>query len=106
MGYYKLKDERYLLLDKDGNVLDIMNEVAVCFDAKLNVCLSHGSPDSILKYYKDTVQRLKNVDFNEIIKDITIIQSKFPIEELNKLSQDATYIIAFIENIRRINEID
>jgi len=100
MDRYKFLHDKYFLTDGNGKILENMDEVAICLDVKLGVRLSHGSPKSVLEYYEDTVQRLKNVNYTEAAEDIIMIQGKFPVEELNKLLEDALYISTFVERIK------
>lgn len=99
MDRYKFLHDKYYLTDENGKILENMDEVAVCFDVKLGVRLFHGSPESVLEEYEDTVQRLKNVNYTEAAEDIIMIQGKFPVEELNKLLEDALYISTFVKKI-------
>lgn len=99
--YELIQNDCYLLVSKDGHILESMNEVAICFDTNLGVRLSHGNPETVLEYYNDTIQRLKGVSFEEAIEDIVVIQGKFPVEELNKLLEDALYISTFVKRVTK-----
>jgi len=96
MYKYEFDGFEYYLVDDNGDTIDRMEEVGICFDSDGDVLLKHGQPERVYKYYHDTI--VKFSDFPDLFK-ITFIQGKFPVDEVNKCLDISGYIGIFYKKL-------
>ncbi|MFW9899664.1 MAG: hypothetical protein ACFFDY_00070 [Candidatus Thorarchaeota archaeon] len=92
---YKFGDNKYKLINDDGEVLASMKEVAIVFDKKHSCLLRHGELKLVEKYYNDTMYKYRKNNLSDIANDLAMIWGKLDIEELNKIIQITNYIGIF-----------
>jgi len=102
MAYkYEFDGFDYLLIDDNGDTIDRMDEVSVCFDKTDSVLLKHGDPKKVYKYYEETRRKIALLnDFDGgMLFDICFIQGRFPVEEVNKCLDICDYVGIFYKKM-------
>lgn len=87
----------FTLVNDNGDVIDRMDEIGICFDKRDSVLLKHGQPERVHKYYQEIKEKIAPINEyeDEILFDICFISGKFPVEEINKCLDICDYVGTF-----------
>ena len=101
---YRINNDKYEMIDIDtGEVLDIIDEVAICYDLHPSdhnikaTLMKHGRKEIVETYYNS----VRTILTNERGFNINIIIGKFDINELNKTISTTGYIYNLITNYQK-----
>lgn len=104
MSYrYEYDGFDYILVDGNGDIIDRMDEVGICFDKTDSVLLKHGQPERVYRYYKESMEKINLIGdrISRELFDICFVQGKFPIEEINKCLDICDYVGIFYKKMMK-----
>jgi len=123
MYHYEYKNNLYYLIDDRGEVITTHEEVALAFSYNKEdggLLHKHGSPENVNKWAIATRKKFADAakdhnlhkhltnlgiptsptDYNQMAKDIIVIEGILPIEELQKCIDISGYVGKFYEKLQ------
>lgn len=102
--YYLLKDEK--IGNLQNNIISASDEIAICYahDKKDDTYIlhKHGNPINVHKWAKETREAYRRAGMEDMAKSITVIEGKFPLDEINTMLDNTGYIKAFLRKFNFI----
>jgi len=86
---YSLEFGSYYLKDEHGNVLYMCDQVAFVYDQKLGCLLKHGSPEDMMKWWREGKKKAAGL-FEDI--RVMALPRGFDVEEINRCLTTTGYV--------------
>lgn len=99
--YYKFEHGSYYFYSNEQMTF-MTDEISICYDAESMTLHKHGNPKSVLNWFNKSKQKLEVAGFHDIANNLCIISGYFPVEELNILVNNSTYLEHFIKKINNL----
>jgi hypothetical protein len=90
MSHYTLEYGSYYLREDHNNaIISTTDQVAIAFDATMNVMLKHGPPEHVMQWWEENKKKAPGL-FDDI--QVMKLPRGAPVEEINRVLSTAGYI--------------
>lgn len=108
--YYLIKDSTLPVgpIIAPNNIILATDTLAICFaidkiGGEITYILhKHGGPENVHKWAKSTRAAYRKAGMEDLARSITVIEGKFPVEEVNKCLDNSGYLKKFCEQYNLI----